>query len=317
MIRGVCLALLCFTLSLHAEIPRLISFQGVLTDEAGSPVQDAEYPILFRIFDSETGGGEPLWAESQLVQTVNGVFDVLLGAATDLSLRFDEPYWLETVTTAGTLTPRIQLASSAYSLSSASIDDSVAVRSINGLQDEIVLQGNGGVVITQVGDTLKLTAISSTLSADISGATTDITADWTSYDACVATVNCSGPGIVICESVVQIQVSHTTGTGDRIQLCHSATSNSAGPDVAYYSVHSVPAEYPTFLNNEVTVPVRTIFDIAEAGDYTYYLNGRNTQGVGGDRFWYASLTVTFHPQHTIDARPMLDGRLPHIEKPSR
>ena len=317
MIGGVCLALLCFTLSLHAEIPRLISFQGVLTDETGAPVQDSQYPILFQIFDRETGGGEPLWVESQLVSTVNGVFDVLLGTSTVLSLPFDEPYWLETVTTAGTLTPRIKLAATAYSLRSSGIDDSVAVRSINGLQDDIQLQGEGGITITQVDDTLKLTAISSALSADVSGATTDITADWSSYDACVATVNCSGPGIVICESVVQLQVSHTTGTGDRIQLCHSATSNSAGPDVAYYSVHSVPAEYPTFLNNEITVPVRTIFEIESAGDYTYYLNGRNTQGVGGDRFWYASLTATFHPQHTIDARPMLDGRLPHIEKPSR
>lgn len=309
--------LLCFTLSLQAEIPRLISFQGVLTDEAGAPVQDAQYPILFRIFDSETGGGEPLWAESQLATTVNGVFDVMLGASTALNLPFDEPYWLETVTTAGTLTPRIKLAATAYSLRSAGIDDSVAVRSINGMQDEIVLLGENGLSITQVGDTLKLTAISSTLSADVSGATTDITADWSSYDACQTTISCSGPGIVICESVVQIQISHSNGTGDRIQLCHSTTLNSAGPDVAYYAVQSVPAEYPTFLNNEITVPVRTIFEIESAGEYTYYLNGRNTQGVGGDRFWYASLTATFHPQHTIDARPMLDGRLPHIEKPSR
>ncbi len=221
------------------------------------------------------------------------------------------------MTTSGTLTPRIKLAATAYSLSSAGIDDSVAVRSVNGLQDDIQLRGEGGITITQVGDTLELTAISSTLSADVSGATTDITADWSSYDACETTISCSGPGIVICESVVQIQVSHSNGTGDRIQLCHSTALNSAGPDVAYYTVHSVPAEYPTFLNNEITVPVRTIFEIESAGDYTFYLNGRNTQGVGGDRFWYASLTATFHPQHTIEARPILDGRLPHIEKPSR
>ncbi len=309
--------LLCITLDLRAEIPRLISFQGVLTDEAGLPVQDSQYPILFRLFDAESGIGEPLWAESQLVSTVNGVFDVLLGASTALNLPFDEQYWLETVTTSGTLTPRIGLASTAYSLRSASIEDSVAVRSINGMQDEIQLRGEGGLQISQVGDTLKLRAISSTMSLDVSGATTDITADWSSYEACVTTVECSGPGVVICESVVQLQVSHTTGIGDRIQLCHSDLPNSAGPDVAYYSVYSIPAEYPTFLNNEITVPVRTVFEIESAGSHTCYLNGRNTQGVGGDRFWYASLTATFHPEHTIDARPMLDGRLPHIEKPSR
>lgn len=307
------LALLCITSALLADIPRLISYQGVLTDEVGAPVQDGEYPMTFQLFDTAAGGTH-LWFENRPVTTVNGVFDILLGEVNPLNLAFDRSYYLQTVFEGNVLSPRTLLTASAYSLN---IADDVAVRSINGMQDEVFLTGEGGVVVTQIDDTLRLSAPSINISGDVSGATTDLTAEWTSYNNLVAVIAASGPGLIFCESAVQLQVSHTNGTGDRIQLCHSSTLNSAGPNVAYYSVHSVPAEFPTFLNNEVTVPVRTVFEVTEAGEYSIFLNGRVTQGQGGDRFWYASLTATYFPEHAVSGRPSLDGLPPHIEKPSR
>lgn len=310
------MVILCATTSLFSAIPRLISYQGVLTDELGVPVEDADHAMTFAIFDSSASGAQ-LWFENRPATTVNGVFDILLGQVTPLSLSFDRPYWLETVFGGRVLAPRALLSANAYSLRTADVEDSVAVRSLNGLQDNVFIRTEAGLVLSIVGDTLKLSQLTSKLSGDVSGATTDITADWTSYDECVVTINCSGPGIVVCESIVQMQISHEIGTGDRIQLCHSEIVNGAGPAVAYYSIHNVPAEFPSYLSNEVTLPVRTIFEITSAGTHTYYLNGRATQGVGGDRFWYASLTATFHPQHTIDALPNLDGHPANIEKLSR
>lgn len=231
-----------------------------------------------------------------------------------MNLLFDEPYWLETVTTAGTLAPRIQLASTAYSLRSASIDDSVAVRSINGLQDDLTLSTGEGVAITVHGDTLTISAPSVRLSGDASGATTELTANWTSYAELSATVTANGPGVIVCESVVQLQISHLNGINDRVQLCHALEVDAAGTDVAYYSVHSVPAEFPAFTNQEITIPVQTLLQVSEADEYTVYLNGRVTQGQGGDRFWYASLTATFYPDHSVDSRPSRSGASVSIEK---
>ncbi len=306
----------CATTLLTAAIPRLISYQGVLTDEQGASVPDADHPMTFAIFDSPVDGNS-LWFENRNVATINGVFDIFLGEETPLSLPFDRPYYLETIFDGHALAPRTLLSASSYSLNSANILDSVAVRSINGLTDHVSMQSDPGINISISGDTLRISPVPVRIAADNSGATTDLTADWASYESCVVTISCGGPGIVVCESAVQLQVSHTNGIGDRIQICHSETPNSAGPNVAYYSVHSVPEEFPTYVNNEITLPVRTVFEISQAGQHTFYLNGRSTQGQGGDRFWYASLTATYHPQFSIDALPTVDGTNPHVEKPSR
>lgn len=311
-----CMVILCITSLVNAAIPHLISYQGVLTDAGGATVPDGEYPMTFAIFAAELGG-QALWSVNRPVNTANGVFDILLGENLPLNLPFDEPYWLETVYEGQPMSPRTLLAASAYSLRAADVEDEVAVRSINGLQDNVTISSGPGTTVDIFGDTLRISSVGTRIGSDVSGATTDLVAEWTSYGECAATVHVTGPGMVVCESVVQLQVSYTTGTIDRIQLCHSLDLNSAGPAVAYYSVYSVPAEYPTFANNEVTVPVQTVFEVQGPDDLTFYLNGRSTQGVGGDRFWYASLTATFYPQDEIDTAPALDGRPPHFEKPSR
>ncbi|MBK8129699.1 MAG: hypothetical protein IPK53_12640 [bacterium] len=309
-------ALLLCTCALWADVPKRISYQGVLTDEQGLPVHDGTHDMSFAIY-AEATGGTALWSVNRPVTTVNGVFEILLGENGALTLPFDRDYWLETASTAGTFSPRARLVSSPYSLRSGDVDDSVAVRSLNGLQDHIVLDAGPGLSWVHAGDTLRLTAQLPRLATDLSGATTELTAEWQSYEGLSAAVQCSGTGIVICESSIWLQVSHTQGTADRIQLCHAETQNSGGPNVGYYSLHSVPAEFPTYVNNDATHYVKTVFEIAAAGEHTFYLNARATQGVGGDRLWYGNVTATFYPAHMLDGIPTLDGALEGTEKPSR
>src|SRR5687768_16703750 len=56
-----------------AQTPRLISFQGVLTDPSGVLVPDGTHTLRLRLFDALTGGTE-LFAETQDVVVVRGVF---------------------------------------------------------------------------------------------------------------------------------------------------------------------------------------------------------------------------------------------------
>lgn len=63
----------------QGAFPRLMNYQGRLDDQNGNPVADGNQSVTFRLFNVSSGG-TPLWAETQTVTTVDGVFSVLLGS---------------------------------------------------------------------------------------------------------------------------------------------------------------------------------------------------------------------------------------------
>ena len=98
-------------------IPRLLSYQGRLTDPDGDPVPDSIWSVRFALYQ-DTVGQIPLWIETRNVVTSNGLFSVLLGTVSPI----------ESVPSSGNLylgmkvgsdpemTPRLRIASAAYSL---------------------------------------------------------------------------------------------------------------------------------------------------------------------------------------------------------
>ena len=105
-----------------AQIPKTISYQGVLTDAGGTPVADATYNLTLKLYAAATGGS-PLWTEAQSAPTSKGIFSVVLGTVTPLDLAFDKPYWLGiAVGGAAEMTPRVRLTSSPYSFHSLNAD---------------------------------------------------------------------------------------------------------------------------------------------------------------------------------------------------
>jgi trimeric autotransporter adhesin len=112
----------------HAQIPRTLSYQGLLTDSSGATVPDGSYGLVFRLYQTSTGGSS-LWQETRTLQTHRGVFAANLGEVTPLTLPFDRPYWLGIQLGADPeLTPRMELSSSAYSLNSMRADSSRSVQ---------------------------------------------------------------------------------------------------------------------------------------------------------------------------------------------
>lgn len=97
-----------------AQIPRTISYQGILTDGAGTPVVDGNYSIVFNLYDVATAG-TALWSETQNVPVTKGMVSAIIGSVTPINLPFDKQYWLGvTVGTGGELTPRLLLTTAAY-----------------------------------------------------------------------------------------------------------------------------------------------------------------------------------------------------------
>ena len=65
----------------QAAVPKLLNYQGRLTDGSGNPVADGGHTITFRIWSDSTAGAA-LWSESQTVTTKSGLFSAILGIST-------------------------------------------------------------------------------------------------------------------------------------------------------------------------------------------------------------------------------------------
>jgi hypothetical protein len=121
----VMIASMLFVFSLAtADIPRLINYQGMLTDDEGIPI-DGVQNLTFRIYDDTTGAGTLQWSETQSgVQVDHGLFNVVLGKSTTLNSAFDESYWLE-VEVEGEVMPRIRMTSVGYAYRAGVADSAV------------------------------------------------------------------------------------------------------------------------------------------------------------------------------------------------
>ncbi len=178
----------------QSQVPRLISYQGVLTDTSGNVKPDGIYNITFRLYDAAIGGNM-LWSETQALSVEGGLMYATLGNTTSLgnSLAFDVPYYLEIqVENEPALSPRIRLTSSPYSFRSIYSDTAMVVKSgstisrpinppvsnneianktvvrsikikplpfsdsISTMTDNLYLIGGRNVTIRQEGDTIKI-----------------------------------------------------------------------------------------------------------------------------------------------------------------
>ncbi|RCK74537.1 MAG: hypothetical protein IGBAC_1485 [Ignavibacteriae bacterium] len=116
--------LLIFSLSTFGQIPRLLSYQGVLTDSLGNPKPDGSYQITFRLYESAVGGSS-IWSEEKTLEIKRGLFSTILGDQNpfDADVKFDKQYWMSLqVASEPELSPRIPLTAVGYSLNSLKAD---------------------------------------------------------------------------------------------------------------------------------------------------------------------------------------------------
>lgn len=127
------------------KIPQYLAYQGVLTDQNRQQVPDGQYTMTFKIYDSEQGG-TPLWMETQVVETMDGVFDAYLGLTTPMTLAFNEQYWIAAqVQGEAEMEPRTRLVPAPYAFNAghAATADELSgpyVKSINGQTGDVVLE---------------------------------------------------------------------------------------------------------------------------------------------------------------------------------
>jgi hypothetical protein len=124
----VCLTLLLWLTTLClADIPKLINYQGMLTNNSGQPLI-GNYDINFKVYNASSGG-DMRWEETQTdIAVTNGLFNVILGGATvgGMDLDFSEEYWLEIWVEGEQMSERLRFTSVGYAYR-AKVADSATV----------------------------------------------------------------------------------------------------------------------------------------------------------------------------------------------
>jgi hypothetical protein len=142
----------------EAQVPRQISYQGLLTTLSGNPLADGAYNLGFDLYDS-LAGGTMLWTESQSNDTVRrGTLSVILGSVTPLNLAFNRTYYLQVRVTSGPpgptypliFSPRTVLTSAPYAIRS---DTAEYAKSSPGMGGGSFLPLAGGTMTGPIGST--------------------------------------------------------------------------------------------------------------------------------------------------------------------
>ncbi len=131
-----------------AQAPRVVSYQGQITNASGESYPDGGYTLLVKIYESESGGSA-LWQEQHQVELKKGLFSILLGGVAQNLPQFDKPYWIELSVNGTAIPTRTRLTSAPYSLFAASVaDNSVTAVKLNpagGLNGQVLTMKNGAV----------------------------------------------------------------------------------------------------------------------------------------------------------------------------
>ncbi len=108
-----------------AEVPKLINYQGNLTDSEGNPVADGDYNMVFTIYDSESSPTGIWYSGIQSVHVENGAFSYFLGSVNPLpdTLFNDTLRWLGIkVGSDPEIDPRTRLVTVPYAFQVGTID---------------------------------------------------------------------------------------------------------------------------------------------------------------------------------------------------
>ncbi len=118
-------------------VPPVLNYQGVLSDPSNDDLLDGTFSMTFKLYDSPDGM-TPLWEETQQVTSNNGLFNVYLGEANPLDTSLfvaQELYLGVTVEEDAEMAPRLRLASSPFSFTSAQTYCAMATFYLDGDND--------------------------------------------------------------------------------------------------------------------------------------------------------------------------------------
>ncbi len=181
--RTIITVLLVFSAVAFGQIPRTISYQGILTDAAGNLLPDGNHLITLKLYDN-LNAPTPIFTETQAVPVVKGIFNAIIGSVSPLpaSIAFDRAYFLGVIVDGGIeMAPRMPLTAAPYAFRAnvaevaMSIDPNATgfLRSVESTNGSIAITNPAGPVTNLElaansvgGNEIKSGAVSATKIAD-------------------------------------------------------------------------------------------------------------------------------------------------------
>ncbi len=167
LVTAVCL--MAVSTVAFSQIPRQISYQGLLVSPSGVPISNGKHVIKIALYDLP-GAPIDIYNESIETQTNNGLFSVIIGGQTPIpmAIDFSKQYWLGISVDGGAeMVPRTALTSVPYALHAEvaeranyiSSDAKGVVTSINEVDGPIRIIGDSTAKVTQVGKVITISAL--------------------------------------------------------------------------------------------------------------------------------------------------------------
>lgn len=151
----------------EAQVPRSLSYQGVLADASGNFVPDGTHSLEINLYEAATGG-TAIHTETVSVPVVRGLFNAIIGqSGLPSSITFNKAYFVGVkVDGSAELTPRTPLSAVPYALRAdvATVAEGLApsvtgvVQTVNGKSGAITLQGSGSTTVSSSGNTITISS---------------------------------------------------------------------------------------------------------------------------------------------------------------
>lgn len=180
----------------YAQVPRQISYQGIVTNESGGPISDGEHTIIVSLYFGSVGGA-PIFSEIHTARTSHGLFSISIGSDTPIpsSIPFDKAMYLGiAIDGENELTPRTALLAVPYAIHSEvadlakgfTSDAKGIITSINEVSGSVRIIGDSTISVKQNGNSISLHSL-------ITPTNTDGIKDIEAADNSIRVINKKGP----------------------------------------------------------------------------------------------------------------------------